>query len=261
MSRPATLNPRPPVLKRRDMLGSFKPVRGTAYFICRTKTCKQRIPYRVTKPNGMFSRVGACPYCGRRRPLTVDEQELLTGNETKDVRTTIPLVYKLASSFADKCGLHFDDVYGEAMEAAMHAAATFDAGNGYRFTTHLVTHVSGRLNRALVARVRGHRHLVLMTDLGSIDEDGNEWFSFENGGPDQLDQSESRDYVRDLIGGDTLAARDRHVIVRHYGLDGRPPETFAAIGAKLGISRERTRQIAWKAIDKIRPRIGVEEAA
>ena len=261
MSRPTTLNTRTPGLLRRDMLGAFKPVRGTTYFVCRTENCKKRIPYRVRKPNGMTSRVGACPYCGRRRPLTVDEQELLTGNDEKDIRSTIPLVYKLAGQFARKCDIDFDDVYGEAIEVASHAAATFDAANGFQFSTHLCTHVNGRLNRDLVARVRRDRRLVLMTDLGSQDEDGQEDLSFADDGPDQIEKSESRDYTHSIIGGDTLHPRDRHVIVRHYGLDGRPPATYAEIGKQLRISRERTRQIANRAVERIRQRLGVEDAA
>ena len=100
-----------------------------------------------------------------------------------------------------------------------------------------------------------------MTDLGSQDEDGKEDLSFADDTPAQVGKSESRDYVRSLIGGKTLEARDRHVIVRHYGLDGRPPATYAEIGARLGISRERTRQLANRAVERIRQRLSVEDAA
>jgi RNA polymerase sigma factor (sigma-70 family) len=44
----------------------------------------------------------------------------------------------------------------------------------------------------------------------------------------------------------------RRVVVWHYGFDGEPPRTFAAIGARLGVSRQRAQQlhaaaIAWLA--------------
>jgi len=44
-----------------------------------------------------------------------------------------------------------------------------------------------------------------------------------------------------------MSARERHVLVRRYGLDGREPATLAELGAELDISRERVRQLQRKA--------------
>jgi RNA polymerase sigma factor (sigma-70 family) len=40
-----------------------------------------------------------------------------------------------------------------------------------------------------------------------------------------------------------MADRERHVLVRRYGLDDREPATLAEVGAELGITRERVRQL------------------
>jgi RNA polymerase sigma factor (sigma-70 family) len=40
----------------------------------------------------------------------------------------------------------------------------------------------------------------------------------------------------------------RRVVVWHYGFDGEPPRTFAAIGARLGVSRQRAQQLHTAAI-------------
>lgn len=40
-----------------------------------------------------------------------------------------------------------------------------------------------------------------------------------------------------------LAPREQQVVVAHYGLDGDPPRTFAALGRALGVSRQRVQQI------------------
>ncbi len=49
-----------------------------------------------------------------------------------------------------------------------------------------------------------------------------------------------------------LDARERHVIVRRYGLDGEPEDTLADIGATLGVARETVRQIEVRALTKLR---------
>jgi RNA polymerase primary sigma factor len=55
---------------------------------------------------------------------------------------------------------------------------------------------------------------------------------------------------------DDLAANERTVLRRRFGLEGDPPETLEAIGQRLGLSRERVRQIESAAIRKLRALLG-----
>jgi RNA polymerase primary sigma factor len=55
--------------------------------------------------------------------------------------------------------------------------------------------------------------------------------------------------VRGLADG--LDDRERTVLWRHYGL-GQPPQTLTRIGADLGVSAERIRQIEEHALEKLR---------
>jgi RNA polymerase sigma factor (sigma-70 family) len=51
---------------------------------------------------------------------------------------------------------------------------------------------------------------------------------------------------------DDLATNERTVLRRRFGLEGDPPETLEAIGQRLGLSRERVRQLEGSGLRKLR---------
>src|SRR5207244_10139653 len=51
---------------------------------------------------------------------------------------------------------------------------------------------------------------------------------------------------------DDLAANERTVLRRRFGLEGDPPEKLEAIGRRLGLTRERIRQIEAAGLRKLR---------
>lgn len=59
-----------------------------------------------------------------------------------------------------------------------------------------------------------------------------------------------REEVRELL--ETLTDREREVIRLRYGLDGGRSHTLEEIGEKLGVTRERIRQIETRAMEKMR---------
>lgn len=60
--------------------------------------------------------------------------------------------------------------------------------------------------------------------------------------------------ARDQLGAllDTLLPRERALLVLRHGLDGNAPRTLQQVGAALGISGERTRQLEARALDQLR---------
>jgi RNA polymerase primary sigma factor len=67
---------------------------------------------------------------------------------------------------------------------------------------------------------------------------------------DDINRGELRGEVQRAL--DRLPAREREILRRRFGLGGDPPLTLAEIGHSLGISRERTRQLANRALERLR---------
>jgi len=51
---------------------------------------------------------------------------------------------------------------------------------------------------------------------------------------------------------ETLDAREKQIITKYFGLNGEERENFVEIGNRLGISRERVRQLKERALEKMR---------
>ena len=55
---------------------------------------------------------------------------------------------------------------------------------------------------------------------------------------------------------DDLATNERTVLRRRFGLDADAPETLEQIGRRIGLSRERVRQIEASGLRKLRALLG-----
>ena len=71
----------------------------------------------------------------------------------------------------------------------------------------------------------------------------------------ELEQKSMQEKVQASLG--VLDGREARIVRLYYGLDGEPPMKLEQIGALIGVTRERTRQIRNRALDKIRQRCGV----
>ena len=66
----------------------------------------------------------------------------------------------------------------------------------------------------------------------------------------QLAQDRRERIVAYLLG--RLEARERRILVGRFGLGGAREETLGQLGAELGISKERVRQVEARALDRLR---------
>ena len=108
----------------------------------------------------------------------------------------------------------------------------------------------------------------LLADVASLDqpvggEDGStelgEFIEDERASevPEAVIREMENTLLKEWIG--EMSDRERHVLVRRYGLDERDPATLAELGAELGITRERVRQLQRSAEWRLRVRLVISE--
>lgn len=78
---------------------------------------------------------------------------------------------------------------------------------------------------------------------------------------DEIDRRQLRDHLDGLL--EDLDARERCILEWRFGLGGEPPVNLSQIGERIGLSRERVRQIQVGAITRLRRRgnVGVLAAS
>jgi len=73
----------------------------------------------------------------------------------------------------------------------------------------------------------------------------------DNNPPNELIEYEDlRRNLKEVL--DTLSDREKNVLILRFGLDDGRPRTLEEIGGKMGVTRERIRQIEEKALKKLR---------
>lgn len=131
-----------------------------------------------------------------------------------------------------------EDASQEAMVHLCHAADVFDPSRGLAFSTLAFYAIRGGVSRARKQILR-HGHAALVFDVAGDD--------------DAPPRDEAADLARLHAALATLRPRHRLVMVLRFGIGGeRPPMTLEEIGAELGVSRERIRQIEAVALERLR---------
>lgn len=74
---------------------------------------------------------------------------------------------------------------------------------------------------------------------------------------DQLVAHHDHELVKAVLA--TLDARESRILAMRFGLDDGQPKTLEAVGARLGVTRERIRQIQEEALQKMRVKIEKQE--
>ncbi|MDZ4684729.1 MAG: sigma-70 family RNA polymerase sigma factor [Planctomycetaceae bacterium] len=182
------------------------------------------------------------------RAVVAEVQNLLA--ESVSLRNTIAEAnVRLVVAAAKKLSRSVDqmsDLIGEAMPPLLRAVELFDVHRGHRFSTYATWAVRNQMVRVL-SRQRGWRES-LRSDL---DGTWDEVLERRTIPADHETAIVPTELIADLM--QALSERERQIVDRRFGLHGQPGgQSLAEIAGQVGLSKERVRQLALGAVEKMR---------
>jgi len=178
-------------------------------------------------------------------------KKLTQAARNKMVEDNLGLATSFAKSF-EASRMEFDDLIQEARLGLIDAAELYDPARGTKFSTYARWHILKRVmdsihNRNEIVRTPRRRPSLI---CGSLDDENAA--QFHDPAPDvghEIDEQGMVVEVQRIIG--QLPSRESIVIRLRHGVN-TPKLTLARVGAILGVSPERVRQIQSGAEEKLR---------
>lgn len=161
---------------------------------------------------------------------------------TSNMRLVISIVKKFVNPQNG-----FDDLLSDGIVALIRAVDKFDVGMGFRFSTYATQVVRRSTYRSVMEKQADRQR-----NVGSIHENGLDI------GDEQKESSMSEQRWHELrsrlsVMLDHLDRREKFIIRARFSLGGhRRIQTLQRLADKLGVSKERIRQLEKRALDKLR---------
>jgi RNA polymerase sigma factor (sigma-70 family) len=184
------------------------------------------------------------PQFARARDLVALETTLQRVIDTKNaiVRANLRLVVSVARKHL-RPGLNLMELISDGNITLMRAVEGFDIHRGHRFSTYATLALMKGFARGVGQMLAARRSTrdAMLSDLA----DAN--------GSACVERAAHRDEVRHALG--RLSERERSVILAHFGLEESSPATYEEVGRRLGLSKQRVRQIEQGALAKMRDQL------
>ena len=181
-------------------------------------------------------------------------------SEADDLRNRIVvsntrLVVSIVKKFADEKN-RFDDLLSEGVSCLIRAVDKFDFDRGFRFSTYATMAVQRDILRAVKKNQRDRTRFA----TGTFEVLGQEYREHNTADQTQAALLKLSNHVARLI--KKLDDREQFIIKARCGLvDVGAKPTFSRLGEKLGVSKERVRQLELRAMTKLRALASKHELA
>jgi RNA polymerase primary sigma factor len=172
------------------------------------------------------------------------ERALQTRNAlaTANLRLVVSIARRFSQSSDD-----FDEFVGEGNLTLFQVIDKFDYGRGFRFSTYATHAIQRRYYRLAQSRRRDATRAAnipgdMMAEM--VAEESVEEPTFDRTA-----------ILNDLLdaAGDDLQERERRILKARFAIGGSDgPRSLSDLGAEYGLSKERVRQLQWRAIEKLR---------
>ena len=169
------------------------------------------------------------------------------------IKSNMRLVLSIARKFVTPQN-SFDELLSEGVMCMMHAVEKFDFDRGFRFSTYAYRSVS----RSLYRSVLGSRKQ--MSQLGRFDASVADRVE-DNSRSELADRLEQqhRELLTKMV--NRLDRRERFIIRSRFALGAHGKKrTCRELAERLGISKERVRQLEQRALSKIREMVTEEQS-
>lgn len=197
-------------------------------------------------------------------PLSREEERSLWEKYKKDndisarnkiIKSNLKFVAREAKKYIGM-GLSYSELIAEGNLGLIKAIDKFDYEKGYKTISYSVWWINQNILEALKKRniINGDEiepsekfdeDDEITDDDNVVNEKYVDSFNFDN-----LKRNDESSVVKNLMG--SLTEREKQVVTDYFGLDSKDEMTLEEIGKKMGLTKERIRQIKESALKKLR---------
>jgi RNA polymerase primary sigma factor len=206
----------------------------------------RRMNYLKFRANALRAQLN--PNRPNLRVLETAERLLAEATEIRGriIRANMRLVISIVKKFVGPQN-SFDDMLSDGTMSLMHAVDKFDYDRGFRFSTYAYRAIARNGYRTIMERHKENARFAPGSDdilFDVIDERESGWIS-------EQAWSRLRGQLATML--DKLDRREQFIIRARFALGAhRKVRTFQSLADRLGISKERVRQLEQRAVEKLR---------